>query len=791
ILLLKSGSFYRAISLGLKNAFPELSATCLENIFEAQGKEWQEIWQVIQAMDIRQEGEQILLNAKDVTALLQTPEMDILTPEVSKIPIIRHFVNELLRGHAGNHSFIAEGRDMGTVVFPQAECKFFLDASIEVRARRRYEQWGGRQTGLRELREQIQIRDEIDRGKKEGALRPAENAYIIDTSNLTLAAVCQIIAKSFNDHTPGRPHRWSGVKESPMSDNFKSSTAEIEEFNLADFEQALAAEGKQSPDPDPGSKLSGIVIKVSDDEIFIDINSKAEGRISRSEFEDDKVPQEGDSIEVIYQGRDSEGNARLSFTALQRAELESQLEVGRVVSAKISKLIMRKKEDEEAVPVGFQVQLAPGMTAFLPLSQVDLYPSPPESYVGRTLEFRIERIEEKGRHQNIVVNRRKLLEEELHGKQQEFFSTHQVGAVVKGHVRSFVDYGAFIDLGGFSGLLHVMNMAWHPVKKPQDYLQIGQELELQITDMDSEKKKIGLSLKAMLANPWDKVSETYTVDQVIEGKVMRLQTYGAFVELEPGIEGLIHVSEMSWIKQIKHPKEVLRVGDQVKVQILEMDLESQRIRLGLRQTQPNPWLSIAERYPVGTRLTLPVKNIIKGGAFLVLEEGIDGFLHQDDLSWVKRVDINSVAKVGETLEVQVLSVDPAEQRIRLGVKQLENNPWQELKKFKKGTVIEGTVVNKTDFGIFVAVHNGIEGLVHKNDLTNDRNIDREDLLKNYKEGDKVRTLIVEVDEKKRRLGLSIKALERSEEQQSMNQYLVKNDDEADSGVPLGDFLVRE
>ncbi|WGK68678.1 S1 RNA-binding domain-containing protein [Candidatus Haliotispira prima] len=576
-----------------------------------------------------------------------------------------------------------------------------------------------------------------------------------------------------------------------MSNNFKSSTATIDtEFDSSAFEKALEEEGQSL---NHGSKVSGIVVKVTDDEIFVDINYKAEGRIPLSEF-GDKVPAEGDTIEVVFTGEDAEGNVRVSFAELQRVEIKAQLEEGKILTAKVVKLLTRKREkekdhEEKPIPVGFQVELAPGVTAFVPLSQIDLYPAPPEGYIGSRLEFRIDRIETKGRHQNIVVNRRKLLEEELQSKQMEFFAAHEVGDVVKGQVRSFVEFGAFIDLGGFSGLLHIMNMAWYPVKKPEHYLKLGDELELQISDLNPEKKKIGLSLKAMQPNPWDEIVDKYQVEQIIEGRVARLQTYGAFVELEPGIEGLIHVSEMSWLRQVKHPKEVLSVEDQVKVQILELDLENQRIRLGLRQTQPNPWLTIVERYPIGTRLTLEVRNIIKSGAFLNIEEGIDGFLHQDDLSWTKRLNINEITKVGETLEIQILSVDSEDRRIRLGVKQLESNPWQELKKYKKGTVIEGTVAGKTDFGIFVAINGGIEGLIHKNDLTNDRSVDREDLLKNYKEGDKVRTLIVEIDEKKRRLGLSIKALERNEEQQSISQYLVKSD-EADSGFTIGDILEK-
>ncbi len=572
-----------------------------------------------------------------------------------------------------------------------------------------------------------------------------------------------------------------------MSQILKSSTATIDfDYSDAEFEKALALE-EQKQILTKGTKISGVVVKVTDSEIFININYKAEGRIPRSEF-GNNPPSQGDSIEVIFKGEDSEGNVNVSFAELQRAEIEANLEEGKVLKARIIKLLTRKKDDEEqAIPVGFQAELAPGFTAFIPLSQIDLHPAPPESYIDSVMQFYIERIETKGRHQNIVLNRRKLLEQELQNKRKEFFDTYKIGDVVKGQVRSFVEFGAFIDLGGFSGLLHIINMAWYPVKKPQDLIKLGDILELKILDMDLEKKKIGLSLKAMQVNPWDTIQDKYSVGQIVEGKVTRLQTYGAFAELEPGIEGLIHVSEMSWIKQIKYPKEVLDTGDQVKVQILELDTEAQRMRLGLRQTMPNPWDSIQERYPVGTRLTLKVKNIIKNGAFFILEEGIDAFLHQDDLSWAKRRSVNDVAKVDQSLEVQIISIDAKDQRIRLGLKQLEENPWQELKKLKKKTVIEGSVVNKADFGIFVSI-GGIEGLIHKNDLTNDQTVDRDELLKNYNNGDKIRALIIEIDEKKRRLGLSIKALERNEEQQSISQYLLKNDDIDSASFTLGDAL---
>ena len=573
------------------------------------------------------------------------------------------------------------------------------------------------------------------------------------------------------------------------SSNLKTSTASIDtEFDSSDFAQALAAEDTQLS---VGSKVHGVVVKVSEKEVFVDIQYKAEGRIPCSEF-GSQLPAEGDEIDAVFIGEDEDGNIRVSVAQLQRSEIEEKLQEGNVLSARVAKLLLRKKDKDgeviaNPVPVGFQAELAPGITAFVPLSQMDLHPEPPESYVGAILDFRIERIEQKGRYRNIVANRRKLLEEELHKKQDEFFRSHEIGDIVRGRVRSFVEFGAFIDLGGFSGLLHVGNIAWHQVRKPQEHLNLGEELELQICDLNPQAKKIGLSRKALLPNPWDDVGDRYHDGQIIEGRVVRLQTYGAFVELEPAVEGLVHVSEMSWIKQIKNPKEIMTPGDQVKVKILEMDIENQRIRLGLRQTQPNPWLTVAERYPVGSRLSLKVKNLSKTAAFLNLEKGIDGCLHQDDISWTKTPKIEDAVQPGQSLEVQVLSIDAEQQRIRLGLKQLESNPWQELKSYKKGSVIEGKVVGKKDFGMFVAVNGGIEGLVHKNDLTNNRSQDSEELLKSYKAGDTVHALIVEIDEDKQRLGLSIRALERTEERQNIERYVLKNND-ADTGFTIGDAI---
>lgn len=549
-----------------------------------------------------------------------------------------------------------------------------------------------------------------------------------------------------------------------------------------EFEKALM----EGVEVSPGQPCKGIIVKIDRDSVYIDIGYKSEGAVPLEEFDGLEL-KEGQEIEVLFKEETDDG-VKLSYLGLQRQFVESTLEEGAVVKGKVKKLITRAKEEgKPPAPVGLDIDLGGGIRAFVSLSQMNLYQASPESYLGSEYDFLVERIEARARRRNIVLNRRKLLERDLEEKRSRFFSDHQVGDVVEGQVSHFTKFGAFIDLGGFSGLLHIGNIGWSPVKDPQSVLKLGETIPLKIVELDRGHNKIGLSRKELTANPWDTLGEPYQEGSVVTGRVSSLQSYGAFVELEEGIEGLIHISEMSWLKQIKHPREVLSVDDQVKVKILGIDLENRRISLGLRQTQENPWKEIVKRYPVGTRLTLPIKKVLKGIAFLNLEENVDGVLLEEELSWVESIKMEDFVKGKEEVEVQVISASVEDRRIALGVRQLSENPWTELRNYRKNAVIEGEVVSKTNFGIYLLLPSGVKGLIHKNDLAKSRDQNRDEQLNAYKIGSKVRALVLDIDQKRKLLHLSVKNLERLEERESISQYLANNKDEG-KGVTIGDLL---
>jgi small subunit ribosomal protein S1 len=377
---------------------------------------------------------------------------------------------------------------------------------------------------------------------------------------------------------------------------------------------------------------------------------------------------------------------------------------------------------EKLVKGGYDVDLGAGVRAFLPISQSDAQKvDKPEKLLGMKTSFYVERLYSDGKV-NIVVNRRKWLEEEIEQKRKDFFEKTRIGDDVTGAVKSFTSFGAFIDLGGFDGLLHINDMSWGHVTRPKDFVKKGQEIHLKVIRIDPQEKRINLSLKHFSDDPWVHFEDKYHVNDIIKGKVTKLTDFGAFVELEEGIEGLVHISEFSWVKKIPKPEEVLAIGDETECMILGYDLQAGRVSLGLKQVTANPWTEIEEKYPVGTRLTRKVAKITNAGAFVELEEGIDGFLHGDDISWTKKIKHpGSEFSVGQEIEVMVISIDVEDKNIRLGIKQLSEDPWQSFAEtYKPGSLVEGEVSSVTDFGVFVRVPGGIEGLIHKSNLPENR-----------------------------------------------------------------------
>lgn len=530
-----------------------------------------------------------------------------------------------------------------------------------------------------------------------------------------------------------------------------------------------------------GQLVEGTVIQISGDEVFVDIGYKAEGRIPMAEFEE--TPDVGDSVEVVLLRKDiRNGGVAVSKRKADEKrfwnELKDAFQERKPVKGKVVK----------AIKGGFEIRLHGNVRGFNPISKIDIRRvEEPEEYVGIEDYFFVERIYSESRV-NIVLSRRAWLEQETEKNRASFFEEVEIGDEVDGVVKSFTSFGAFIDLGGFDGLLHINDMSWGHVTRPKDYVKKGDTIRLKVIKMDAEEKKINLSLRHMTPDPWETFEDRYWVDQVVNGTVTKLTDFGAFIELEEGIEGLVHISEMSWVQRINHPKEVLSPGQEVETKILDYDIQAGRVSLGLKQVLDNPWDNIDQRFPNGMRLNTTVKKLTATGAFVEIEPGIDAFLHVDDLSWTKRYkNPGAVLQEGQELEVVVVVSDPENQNIRVGLKQMEDDPWQQLRDaYPPKSIIDGEITNITDFGVFVRVQGGIEGLINKMNLADPRSETFEEAVERYHVGDKIKAVVTEVSPARQRLSLSIRELQRQEQRQELQKYI--HDDEDDATVTLGDML---
>ncbi|KUJ96965.1 MAG: small subunit ribosomal protein [Desulfonauticus sp.] len=556
-------------------------------------------------------------------------------------------------------------------------------------------------------------------------------------------------------------------KNQDMEVNFE---AELEKYLNFDFDEFQE-----------GSIISGKVVKITPEFVLVDVNYKSEGQIPVAEFMDvdgNLTVKEGDEVEVLLiRKNDVEGSIYLSYERARKAHvldsLEQAFEKGESVRGKIIKRIKG----------GYQVDLG-GLIAFLPGSHVDLRPVPDmNALVGQSFDFKIVKINR--RRSNVIVSRRILLEEERNQAKEKLLNTLSEGDLVKGKVKNITDYGVFIDLGGLDGLLHITDMSWKRLKHPKEMVSLGDELELKILSFDKEEQKVSLGLKQLTPNPWENIEEKYPLGTKLKGVVTSLTEYGAFVELEDGVEGLVHVTEMSWTRKLKHPSQMVKEGDEVEVVVLDLDKEKKRLSLGMKQVYPNPWDIVAEKYPEGTILEAPIKNITEFGLFIGIEEGIDGLIHVSDLSWTKKIrHPGDLYKVGDVVRAKVLTVDKENQKFTLGIKQLTEDPWLKVpEKYPSGTTITGTVTNVTEFGLFVEVEEGIEGLVHVSELSTKKVKDPREI---YKEGQQVTAKVLNASAEERRLGLSIKQWMEEEEKKRAEELKKKNQNAG--GSNLGEIL---
>jgi len=528
-------------------------------------------------------------------------------------------------------------------------------------------------------------------------------------------------------------------------------TQEETKPNMSDMQALLENAVKNYRE---GSIIKGHILEIRPKEFLVDIGYKSEGVIPASEFDDPEEVEIGDEIEVLLERLENdEGMVVLSKEkAAHRQNWEKIVRVyqeGGIIRGRV----------KAAVKGGLTVNV--GVEAFLPSSQVDIVP-PKEfgQFVGNTYDFRI--IKLNNERKNIVLSRRELIEQERSEKRQEFLGSVKPGDIVKGVVKNITDFGAFIDLVGIDGLLHVTDVSWSRITHPSEVLKIGDELEVMVLDINQEKERVSLGLKQMQHNPWDKIEERYPTGKIVEGKITNLMPYGAFVELEDGVEGLIHVSELSWTKRIARPSDVLTMGQEVKASVLGVNKEEQKISLGIRQLEPNPWDEIEQRYQIGMQVKGKVRNMTPYGAFVELEEGIDGMIHVSDLSWTRKINHpNEILKKNDDLEAVVIDIDKANQRISLGVKQLDEDPWQSIEtRFKVGDLVKGKVAKIASYGAFVQLDGDIDGLVHISQISEDRVEKVKDVLKVDEE---VEARVIKIDKLERRIGLSIKAANYSVE----------------------------
>ena len=520
--------------------------------------------------------------------------------------------------------------------------------------------------------------------------------------------------------------------------------------------EMLAQAGQESKFKN-GSLIEGTVSAVKGDDVFIDIGYKSEGAVSLSEFGADAEVKVGDKVTVMLVQLENE---KTGMVELSKRRADDKIRWEKILERYVEGCVVTGTI-KSAVRGGLLVAID-DVEAFLPGSQIEVAPVKElEPYVGQTFDFKVIKISNERR--NPIVSRRELIEGTLAEKKAELLASLQKGEVRKGRVKNITDFGAFIDLDGLDGLLHITDMSWGRIKHPSEILKVGEELDVMVLDVDRDRERVSLGLKQTTDNPWNTIQEQFPVGARVSGKVVNLAAYGAFIDIAPGVEGLVHISEFSWTKRVARASDVLNIGDEVLVVVLSVDVDNQKIALSIRQAQDNPWDTVQERFPVGSKVSGKVRNFTAYGAFIELEEGIDGMIHVSDMSWTRKINHPSEClQKGQEVEAVVLDVNPKEQRISLGLKQAQTDPWSDIAaKYAVGSTVKGKVSKIASFGAFIELEDGVDGLVHISQISEDRVEKVKDALA---VGQEVEARVVKVDRGERRIGLSIRAMTMSDEE---------------------------
>lgn len=729
----------------------------------------------------------VKLNDRDITLAIRSPEVARNVSVVAADENVRKCMTKLQREIGKTGKWVVDGRDIGSVVFPEAPIKIYLTASIEERAHRRLLDLEGKgfSADLETLKTEIAKRDEIDTNRKTAPLVQADGAVYLDTTDLSIEQVVDRIIEIVTNTRDKIPteERMDEVNMTntqqeetekpvePMEDQIKDQTEgqakDQAEDQIEDQAKDQAKDQTEDPTEDQmtmeealnsefrtisrGAIVTGTIIEKNQAGIFVDLNYKSDGIVPTEEFdgEEDNF-NVGDELRV-YVKKIDDGHGQLLLSYKRAKELGAWDEINEAFTSKVP----MEATIKERIKGGYNVDIK-GVRAFLPQSQLSHGKNSKES-IGQTFLMMV--TEYDRRRKNVVVSERALLDKARDKKKAEIFAEYKVDDLIKGTVSRIVEYGAFVDLGdGVEGLIHRNDLSWSVISNPREVVQPGEELEPKILKMDEEKGKISLGLKQKKENPWETVDDRYRVGQKYPGKVKNLMDFGAFVELEEGIEGLVHISDLSWARNIKHPKEVVTTNDSIEVVVKEIDKERKRISLSYKDVLPHPWDDIDQRYKIGDIVNGKVNNMTDFGAFVEIEQGIEGLLHISDMDWVKKINHpREILEKGQEINVKILNIDMGNHRLSLGLKQTTTDPWEEVDgDYKVGDQVTGVVKNLVSYGAFIQLESGLEGLLHISEFSWQHAVN--DPAEHLNVGDQVTVQVYEIDKNKQKIGLSLRRL---------------------------------